>query len=505
MAILHWLGQLFHKLRVVIRRFDKSMRDKYRPAALAAITLFVLLALISVILFFPPYLGLSNDGSFDQVLSDTGLVRLDEDDTGAYFNYYERVYRLDSSRLAAGTTPALLKTVVFCAKAVDHFFTPDNYFDMRFLAAIYVALYMLVLYPLLLSLLKRARVFSEGLVISVIFVLIFGDVSHITYFASLYTVPLIWLLLIAVVDMCYLIASREGHGIYPYLTVVFLAMLMQINRYCAMAGIAFSMAYWKMVRLNTHVVRRTVFVICAFLMCMLSVVTTVQLVSSQTKVQKYNQMTRGVLFQALDPEKALGDFGIEPRYSVLTETYAEQAFPVVLPSSGVLDEGFFDKYDTPKVAFYYMRHPGSLIGLYDVAVNNAFNMRSDYSGNYERSAGMPEKAKSLFMSVWSTFKSQSAPKTAGFVILMALGLVFIYKKRRDKMVTDHLILQQDIFRSMVSVMILFSTLEVFTVVIMSGDSELIREGYLMGGTIDIIIILFISEVLHKMKSIGAEA
>lgn len=95
---------------------------------------------------------------------------------------------------------------------------------------------------------------------------------------------------------------------------------------------------------------------------------------------------------------------------MLTDTYSTQSYPVVLPESGALDEGFLDQYTTSDVTLYYLRHPIQLLGLFEVGVRNAFFTRTDYSGNYEQSSGMPARAKALFLSIWSTFKERSAPQ-----------------------------------------------------------------------------------------------
>ena len=99
--------KLYHLILNAIRRFDRAMRKRYRPKHLALMVVLVIAITASITLFVPPYLGLSNDGSFAAVLADTGLSRLDPSDTSAFFNYYERVYNVGSSALPTGTTPLI--------------------------------------------------------------------------------------------------------------------------------------------------------------------------------------------------------------------------------------------------------------------------------------------------------------------------------------------------------------------------------------------------------------
>ena len=136
--------KLYHLILNAIRRFDRAMRKRYRPKHLALMVVLVIAITASITLFVPPYLGLSNDGSFAAVLADTGLSRLDPSDTSAFFNYYERVYNVGSSALPTGTTPLIQRILVRTAVVIDELVTHDGLFDMRFLAAIYLLIYILL-------------------------------------------------------------------------------------------------------------------------------------------------------------------------------------------------------------------------------------------------------------------------------------------------------------------------------------------------------------------------
>ena len=56
--------KLYHLILNAIRRFDRAMRKRYRPKQLALMVVLVIAITASITLFVPPYLGLSNDGSF---------------------------------------------------------------------------------------------------------------------------------------------------------------------------------------------------------------------------------------------------------------------------------------------------------------------------------------------------------------------------------------------------------------------------------------------------------
>lgn len=502
MRIIGWIKQGWSFIFGLVRRFDRRMRDQYRPAHLALVVLGVLAIIMSFILFVPPDLGLSNDGSLDSVMADVGLAPVDPDAKEPYFSYYDRLYRVAPDTYPPGTTPMPLKTTVLFAIWLDELLTGhDGVFDIRVLALIYMVLYLTLLFPLVRGVLSRVRMYSEGLVMATVCVLIFGDTTIVVRFASLYTQPPELILMLALVDAAFLIPWKKEAWLPQMSILVACWLLMEVNFYCSLACIVFSMAYWLMLKRQRDFIHRMTYLAAAVVLCFVSVLNGAHMLERQTATEKYDQMTRGVLFQADDPEKALAFFGIEPRYSVLTDTYAAQSFPVADLSSGVLEEGFLDQYDAGEVTLYYMTHPLDLVSLFDVGVHSAFITRSDYSGNYERSVGLPARAKSPFMSIWSTFKEQSAPQTAGLFLLLGAALIFFRRKKKDDTPEGE---AETTFTMLCMLLIVFAIVEMLTVLVMSGDSLLVRQSFLMSVFIDILVVLFLSEVLHKLKIIDVD-
>lgn len=492
----------FQVLRGKVRAFDRRMRKRYHPKRLAMVTLFAIAITMVITLFVPPYLGLSNDGSLDSVMADVGLSRLNTDDDTAYFSYYERTYRLSPDTAGPGTTPTLLKATIQLAMGLDALLTgQDGVFDIRCLAIIYTILYLAALYPLLCGILSRVKLYSEGLVLAVFSALVFGDTTIVVRFASFYTQPWELILYIVLADAVFLIPWRKDAWLSHLCVLPASVLLISINIYCSAAVLMFSAMYWVLLRRKTDSLHRISYIFSALILCFIAVIGIGRMTTDQTRQEKYNQMTRGVLFQATDPEDALSFFGIEPRYSVLTETYAEQSFPVADVDSGVLDEGFLDKYTTSDVLLYYMSHPFDLISMFDVGVSGSFNTRSDYSGNYEQSTGMPPRSKALLVSIWSTFKEQSAPKTAGLVVLLAVA--FLIFRRSKSSETDEGE-AENTFTILCVLLCMFSVIQMITLLIMSGDSLLLRQSFLMSMFIDVMFVLFLSEALHKTKIIDID-
>jgi len=330
-----------------------------------------------------------------------------------------------------------------------------------------------------------------------VFVIAAADVTAAVRLASFYTYPIELILYFALVDVCVMRPKQENEFLRPLLFTLFTVLLMLTKAYASVCGIVVSAGIWYLFFRSRDRLCRTLCVVCAAALAMGSVVFIGKMVNEQTKESKYDQMTRGVLFEAYDPEEALGEFGIPVRYAILADTYASQEFPVVLPSSGVLDDDFFSRYDAGSVTLYYIRHPGYMFALFNLGVQQAFITRSDYSGNYEKSAGLPAKAKSPFMSLWSTFKEQLAPNTAAAVIILVLILAVINRqKKTGNKEEDERVRKK---KALIRMMAVLSAVYLLTVLTMSSDSELLNESYFFSVFIDVLFLTFISEVLHRLK------
>ncbi len=497
------IGAAFKALNAKRKAFDQRMRRRYAPAQLAVLCCGVMAVIIVVFIFIPPYVGLSNDGSFDAVMADTGLKRLDSETYDGYFDYYERTYLIEKNEYASGSTPWLLQAAIRVAIALDSLVTGDIYFDVRALAFVYAVLYLLALFPVFRFMLSRVSYYSEGLVVGAVSVIIFGDISILARFASFSTQPLELICFLGIVGSLLDFSRDEKPYLRLSVLLVLVVALMRLNPYCALAGVVFSICFWRMFLQKRETMLKTFCVFCAVALCFVSSMGLVALQQRMTPIRQYNAMTRGVLFQAEDPVQALAEFGIEARYSVLADTYAEQNYPVVLPESGLLDEGFLNKYDPSGIWFYYLRHPGSLAGIFDVAVKAAFQTRPDFSGNYEQSLGLPPRAKEPLMTLWSNFKSQSAPKTAALYVILAAGILIVFGRKHIKM-GQKAKKQQSNLLAMLAVIVIFGAVELMTVIVYSGDSEIMREAYLMSCHMDVMVMLFASETLHRLDIIRGE-
>ena len=208
-------------------------------------------------------------------------------------------------------------------------------------------------------------------------------------------------------------------------------------------------------------------------------------------------MTRGVLFESSDPAETLGEFGIDPSYELLADASAYDYLPLVKSGDASLYHGFMDKYTIQDIAVYYLRHPGSLLGMIDVSIRAGTDVRRSNCGNYEKSAGLPMKARTLFWSGWSSFKMTSAPRTVGYLFLLTAAVFLLFYKGytvrppEDRRNTIYL----DMLLTVLAVLLSQSVV----VIVNSGDAEMVQRMFLVGLSLDIMTYCVFGELLHKIK------
>ncbi len=492
------LSKLAAFSKKTVTGLNKNREGKYSITVIGLGAGLLALLLLIIMLFVPPFLGMSDDGSFARRINPAGIYHREDTGENLYFNYFVREYLslAPESGFFAGFTGQ--RALIFAAKGLDGLFTRDSIFDLRFLALIYGLLYIPAIVLLVRQAAYRVKTFTESVVIGLAGVIIFADVSYITYFSSFYTEPLV-LISIVFCAAAALALQQERHNMF-YLIVytVFGSVLTTIENKYAIAGLFLGILGVKLVFMNKSLLWRAGCITSVLLLFFSVMFSAAYAPSSFTLSGKYNAMTRGVLLQSTDPEKTLREFGIEGAYSILADTSSNEQYPLVDPENKDLKQGFYDRYNSAEISYYYLKHPRSLVAMLDISVKAAFNIRRDYSGNFERGAGMPKMAKSLFWSMWSGFKTNSIPKTIGFLIVLLAAIVLLFRQKSVKIIGGYR-QRSSIPLEVMLVIFCIGVSNAMITIVNSGDAEMIQNLFLFSVSLDLIIYFSLAEVLHRLK------
>nr|WP_314463585.1 hypothetical protein [uncultured Clostridium sp.] len=502
-SYITFLIKFLQEVKSKIKKINSVMEGKYSPALLAfAVTVIAALTTI-LILFLPNYLGVANDGSTDEVMRTAGIYYMDKDPEQNFGNYFNKTYtEVASGAEAQGNAWNSQLIFLKAAKALDYLFTKDSIFDIRFLGLIYFLLYLPALYLIVRQTCERVKSFSEGTLIAGAGLIIFSDVGYVTYFNSFYPEALWFLTLIYCIGA--FMSFQNKRSFYKDLSALILILLsggvlVSSRRQCAVMGFILAVSVIRLISVRRSFIWGGGCVAGALMLSLLSFISILGYPSDFSETSKLHAMTRGVLFSSADPAQTLTEFGIDPSYELLADASAYDYLPFVRSGDSSLYHGFLDQYSISDIGIYYLRHPGSLIGMIDVSIRQGMGMRRSNCGNYEKEAGFPEKAKSLFWSGWSSFKELSAPKTVGYLILLTGSVIFLfYRGYSIRPVEDR---RNTVFLDMLFMVLAFLLSQSIVVIVNSGDAEMVQRLFLVGLSIDIITYCIFAELLHKLRII----
>lgn len=495
------LIDIFKKFKNLINTVNKRMEGKYTPSLIALVISGFVMVISIIILFIPNYLGVADDGSVTKIMNAAGIYYLQEKPEEIYNNYFIRTYSNVSSNTnqpddSFSSHILIVKTAV----ALDNIVTGDKSFDIRFLALIYLFFYIPAIYLLIKQACNRVKNFSEGIVIGVVGGLIFSDVAYITYFNSFYP-EAIWLIsLVYCVGLG--LSFQEKRDIYidlGYLLCFLIASAVMIisKQQCAVIGIIFGVYCIKLAFIRERWLWKSMCVMAAVLLCFMTIISMLSLNNDFDETSKLHAMTRGVLFTSDNPADTLAEFGIASSYEMLADASTYDFLPFVRANEPSLMVGFLDQYSVADITAYYVRHSGQLIRMTDIAIKSCFELRRSYCGNYEKSVGMPEKAKSIFWSAWSTLKSTSIPKTIGFLVVLIIGLFMLFGKNYSlRPVKDS---RNTVFLDTLLVVVVVLLSQSFITIVNSGDAEMIQHCFLVSLGMDIITYFVFAEIIHKLN------
>jgi len=494
------LKKIVSTLKAWIDSVNKNREGKYTPTFIGWCGALVSALLLIVMLFVPPYLGMSDNGSFAREANPVGIYHLDNTDEDLYFNYYVKEYLSLAQDGASQVSISSQRLLINVAKALDGFFTHENIFDLRFLALLYGILFIPAIALLIKQAALRAKTFSESVVIGLLGVLIFADVSYVTYFSSFYAEPIMYIGILSCIGAALALQSEKHNLRYLIIYTISGILLTASQNQSATIGVFLGILCVRFIFINKNVLWR-LGCICSVLLLFTSVLVSLYYIpTTYNQTSKFHAMTRGILLQSTDPEQTLKEFGINSSYTVLTDTSSNDYYPFINPDNKVLEKDFYDRYNATEISYYYLRHPKAMLAMLDISVKSAFNFRGEYSGNYEKSQGMPKKAKSLFWSLWSSFKINSAPRTIGFIIVLLLASIMLFRQKSIKTAEKYKHRRAIPLEALLIVFCIGISQAIITIV-NSGDAEMSQRLFLFSVAVDILIYFCFAEVLHRLKII----
>lgn len=132
-------------------------------------------------------------------------------------------------------------------------------------------------------------------------------------------------------------------------------------------------------------------------------------------------------------------------------------------------------------------HPHDLILMLNNAAENAYSIRPDVIGNFERSAGREPGQKATFFTLHSTLKNIVIPKTVGFVMIWLVSMLSLSFKDR--------------WRTLVLLCAMLSGFsQVGASIVGAGDADLSKHIFLYNVAFDYVNFIILSTVFMSWRT-----
>lgn len=491
----HLVRNIYYKAAHIHHRGNRHFSKKWSDSQFTLAVVIAVSVLAAVMLWVSPrHLGMANDGTVTAVMQNSGLSYQEADLENAN-NYFTRVYQ---TRYVSPEEHSFQLLLIRLAKSIDFFFTNDQLFDIRFLSILYVLLALPAWWLLSYSIISRVTMFVEKCFLSILCILIFADVSILTYFNSLYPEAIYAIGLCYIFGACMMMQRRSRFmSVYWVALLAGVAMLCSTRQHCSLIGYLCAIFCISQLRVAEQTISRIGITAIAAICLTTGFLSLAFVQNDFDTTSQIHSMTRGVLLQADDPEKTIREFGIDGSYAMLTDVSLYDTYAMTDEDSYYLQHGFLDQYSTGDIVLYYLRHPGSMLSMLDLGARSAVNLRREYCGNYERSAGMPAKSKSIFFAAYSIFKSRSLPQTIAFVFLLIIVCIVLSRKgwwkKKDP---DRFYYVYFCTALLAAAIFLFHMAEI---ICRSGDAQLSQYNFIAGFSMDCLILFTMSELLHRLN------
>ena len=494
-------ARLAEALRRGFRAYNHRLGRVYSPHTAALTGTALVFAMLFFILFVPPITGVADDGSLSSILLGTGLGYRRQDlsyPTGAYF---VRVY-LHSTYQPSGLSAH--QALIRFAMWLDDRLMPDNLFDIRVLAALYALLYLPGVYLVFRGIAARVSVAAEATFLVIIGALIFGDAAAVSCFNSLYPEAL-WQICM-VYCMGFAMALQRGKpgrtqmGLLGFL--ISGSVLTFSESHCAAAGLVFTLYFVRMMMMEDRTIQISIMsIVCAAVMLTVAVISGTAGSTRFTEASKMHAMTNGVLLRSNNPAETLAEFGIDPRFETLTDVSSYDDYPYALSGEPEIRRNFLDRYSLGSILLHYARAPLAAAGLLEVGTRAAFHPTRNYLGNFESGTNLPERRTNGQLTFYSNFKASSLPHTLGFLAILGGVYWALFRKRRGIMAHDikFTFRERQIMLDTFLMLGLTGIAHMGAVICLSGTAELERYRSIFGVCIDGMLLLFIAEILHRLK------
>lgn len=484
-------------MTIVKQRLQSGLRWLQRLLPPPLLATLICAGLAAYVALVPPINGLADNGDFYRAMYSNGIYKL----LGSHYNYFDFVtqkfglmkYYNDYQSVNFSSQPLFVKLAI----GLNKLFYSRTVFDIRFMALVNIGLYLIGIYLLTDALTfpsKRWR----NYVIAGLVVFVFGDSSFTLYFNSFFAEPQMLGLTLIAFGSFLLLARQRYRRRWPLILLYFLSSGLLITNKSQNAPLALSFVVITIGLLFLPRARAMrVYLLLGMGALLITGGLTYKLIGQDfVDINTYQTFSHGVLTQTTDPSKDLAKSGIDEQYALMqSQDYYAKQFATIQASGPYVKKNLIAKLGVGWVVKYYATHLKQFGKLMDLAAADVMITQVKAVGDYTKASGAPAGKQLTFFTTYSQLAGAFFPQKFAFNCLLAVALVIVY------LVGFYNDIRQQRIEGVLRFFLVLGLLTIFIFVpvislIGDGDADLAKHLFMVPVSIDLIFLLFISDILN---------
>jgi hypothetical protein len=449
--------------------------------------------ILALQLFVQPVVGLADNRDYERVIGYAGFQHTTDVTAERYFSFLRTKYAVVQPGWFRGGYHSSETLLAFAARYAHLAFSRQPLFDLRLLAGIHAALFLLALPGLIRA--CRDLAWPTQALVAALLVFMFTDVGYVAPFNSFYsqTASLLFLLLTAAIAAE---AVRRGRLAGIWLFAYFGCALLFVGSkpqerlaapLLALFGVLLAGVRWRAAWRQTAVW-------LGIGLCACSVWYGRHTPYSLREAAMYQLVFAEVLAHSAAPAADAAELTLDPdwlRY-VGSNAYATD--------SPLLDPGFrlrfLHQVGYRKVLRFYLRHPRRLIDRFERASTQAWSMRPNF-GNFEKSAERPSLTLATRFSLWSRTRGHLGKNAIVWIALLLGGNLAVALTTLRRATP-----RGRLFREGVILMTLMAGLALAVCTLAQAPIDLSRQLYAYHALCDLLLIADVGWVAEALATSG---
>lgn len=470
-------------------------------------------ALCLLVLYAGQNIGLSDNGDFRRVLLSSNITY--ENETDHYYLFKENYKMKVSGNSFLDKAVSVTKTntekeiyksphftIIKISKVLNLISNSlagrdETDYDIFWLAIIYIFMFAVATAGIFTFFADKSRLMK--IVILLMYLFMFCDAGYILYFNSFYGEPLQYVSFMMLIAVGILIYKRPSIPkiICFYISLYFFAGSKLAN---VPFSIIVSLLAAVIMIMRDDKAFKTVAVASAVISVGCMIYLYVSIPSWMQNDTTYQSVFFGIVKESDTPEKDLEELGVDPKYAVLQNTNAymdKDEYPIDI-TTDTFQKEFYDKVSKTDILFFYLRHPGRLVGELKTAIENSAYIRPPNAGN--SSTELMEITDRF--SGWSNirvalkFPYQPIVIFIVFIVLtvyvILVDIFLIYHRRKESPARLYMLCA-------INILVIGLWLNLILPVIGNGEADIAKHMFLFIHCIDILIFILIAGMFTMKK------